>query len=494
MVAMKNSTNPLFLIAKDWLQYLPTSIAPAILTLIASAIFTRMFPPHIYGLFSLAIALSIPITNAFSQPLSQPIGRFYYEYSSKGKVQVFRQAVSILMFRVMLILLPIDALLGFWLIRSHRETPSVASALVVFIVLQVMTAALMPMILSSFQTRHYQVIILATTFLGVAIPFGFTIIFGPDISFLLWGNVVGSLIFLPIIYRWSNMHTSRPLLNGNNEIFPVVRRFLRYGLPFIPWFVSSSMLSIGDRYVLEWFHGPTSVAVYSVSYAMAQQALGLLSGPFMTALWPRLMQQWSTGGVDATRKLLRHVTNIYFIVGGLVVGLLFVDGHALMSILVGKQYVRGFIIIGPVAVGRAIWGSSIIGHKTMELTERNSLMVWDAVISAILNILLNIWWVPRYGMLGASIATIAGYMVYTGLIWYQSRSHLPWDISFKVVTTVVIFTLASIVIVDKVIVAHGALLNLFLSTALFIVLYGIGITVWNRRNLDSVKNLFARGE
>jgi O-antigen/teichoic acid export membrane protein len=97
-------------------------------------------------------------------------------------------------------------------------------------------------------------------------------------------------------------------------------------------------------------------------------------------------------------------------------------------------------------------------------------------------------------MLGASIATIAGYMVYTGLIWYQSRSYLSWDISFKVVTTVVIFTLASIVIVDKVIVAHGALLNLFLSTALFIVLYGIGISVWNRRNLDSVKNLFARGE
>ena len=494
MVTIKNSTNPLFLIAKDWLQYLPTSIAPAIVTLIAAAIFTRMFPPHVYGLFSLAIAISIPITNAFSQPLSQPIGRFYYEYSSKGQIQVFRQTVSILMFRVMLILLPADALLGFWLIRSHRETPSVAAALVVFIFLQVMTAALMPMILSSFQTRHYQVIIIVTTFLGVAVSLGFTTLFGRDISFLLWGNVVGSLVFLPIIYRWSTMRMSWPALKGNNEILLIVRRFLHYGLPFIPWFVSSSMLSIGDRYVLEWFHGPTSVAVYSVSYAMAQQAIGLLAGPFMTALWPRIMQQWSTDDVDATRKLLRHVTTIYCIVGGLVVGLLFVDGHALMSILVGKQYVRGFIIIGPVAVGRAIWGSSIIGHKTMELTERNSLMAWDAVLAAILNILLNVWWVPRYGMLGASIATICGYMVYTGLIWYQSRSQLSWDISFNVVSMVVIFTLASVIIVGKVIVAHGALLNLLLSTALFVILYGAGITAWNRRNLGSIKTLFARRE
>ena len=145
----------------------------------------------------------------------------------------------------MLILLPADALLGFWLIRSHRETPSVAAALVVFIFLQVMTAALMPMILSSFQTRHYQVIIIVTTFLGVAVSLGFTTLFGRDISFLLWGNVVGSLVFLPIIYRWSTMRMSWPALKGNNEILLIVRRFLHYGLPFIPWFVSSSMLSIG---------------------------------------------------------------------------------------------------------------------------------------------------------------------------------------------------------------------------------------------------------
>ena len=494
MLTKNDSNNTLWLVAKDWIQYLPTAIIPAILMIIASAIFTRMFPPHIYGLYSLALAISLPIINAFSQPLSQPIGRFYYEYSSKGQIHILWQAMSILMFRVMVILLPVDTILGFWLIRSHREPISMTSALLIFIILQVLTASLMPTILSSFQTRHYQIIILATTFLGVALSIGFTTLGGPDISFLLWANVLASLIFLPIIYRWSKMHMSWPLFYKNEERVLALRRFLRYGLPFIPWFVAESMLSIGDRYVLEWFHGPTSVAVYSVNYALAQQAVGLLAGPFMTALWPRIMQQWSKDGVEATRTALRNVTNIYCIVGGLVVGLLFVDGHSLMSILVGRQYVRGFIIIGPVAVGRAIWGSSIIGHKTMELTERNSLMTWDAVIAAILNILLNIWWVPRYGMLGSSIATIISYLVYTAMIWYQSRSQLPWDISLNVVIVVMALTFVSTIIVDKITFEGIAIVHLLLSTIMFLVLYGTGLIVWKRKHLKLIKNFLAQGE
>ncbi|PSR25871.1 MAG: hypothetical protein C7B43_15870 [Sulfobacillus benefaciens] len=490
MVTMKNSTNPLVLIVKDWIRYIPTSVIPAMLMLAASAIFTRMFPPHVYGLYSLAIAISIPVVNAFSQPLSQSVGRFYYEFASAEKLQLFQQTISTLLFRVTIVFLPIDILLGLWLLQSHRETPSMVWALMIFMVLRIITASLIPTILFSFQVRRYQIIVLVTAFLGTAVPLTFTMFFGYNISFLLWGNVVGILAFLPTIFWWSKIHLSWPTIKRSGEHILVLHRFLRYGLPFVPWFVSESMLSIGDRYILEWFHGPSSVAVYSVNYAVAQQAIGLLAGPFTTALGPRLVQQWSTNGSEATKTLLANITNIYFIIEGMIVGLLIVNGHSLMSILVGKQYVRGFIIIGPVAVGRAIWGSSMIGHKTMELTERSSLMMWDAGIAAVINIILNLWLVPHYSLMGASIAMIAGYCIYAIMVWYQSKEKLSWDISFGLVIRVILLTSLCVIIVNTINFEHGAILDLFVSTVSFIVLYGFGMATWIRPKWEELKSLF----
>ena len=492
-IRTKSSANPILLIARDWIQYVPTSVIPAFLALVASAIFTRMFPPRVYGLYSLTIAISIPVINGFSQPLSQPVGRFYYEYSSSRQMNTFFEVVSTLVFRIMAILVPVDALLGLWLAYSNRITPSLTAALMIFIVLQVMSAALMPIILSSFQTRHYQMIILGTTFLGVALPVALTMLLGHHISLLLWGNVIGSCLFLPLIVRWSQMRFSWRRKNTDHDYAVVLRRFLGYGLPFVPWFVAESMLYTGDRYILDWFHGPAMVAVYSVNYAMAQQVMGLLSGPFMTALWPRIMQQWSASGIEATRALLRHTTNIYLVAAGLVVGLIFVDGHAVMTILVGKQYVSGSILIEIIAIGRAIKGSSTIGHKTLELTERNRLMMWDAVLAAAINIGLNVWWIPHYGMVGASIAMTLSYLVYIGLIWYQSQTRLSWDISLKSLVVIISVTTSSVLVVHTVLMSCTAILQIPLATALFMILYGSAIILWQRGKVKLLKELLERG-
>ncbi|AUW94369.1 MAG: polysaccharide biosynthesis C-terminal domain-containing protein [Sulfobacillus thermotolerans] len=470
----------LSVIAKDWVRYIPTSIIPAVFAVIASAIFTRMFPPKVYGLYSLALALSVPFINVFSQPISQPIGRFYYEYRASNQLDAFYHTAGVLLFRALIILLSVELIAGFVLSLMDMKDVGLIIALMLYIPLQLLMSATHPILVASFQTRHYQIVRLSTTFLSVVLPLGLIALFGRHISFILWGNVLGLSAFLPIVLKWTGMHLNIKVDKYSLTIVQsTLKRFLHYGLPFIPWFLADSTLSICDRYILAWMHGPATVAIYAISYALAQQGVGLISGPFITASWPRILEHWKTDGRESTIKFLRNLTSIYFMLSGLVVGLLFVISKPLMEILVAKAYVSGHVIIGPVAIGVALWGVSMIGHKSMELTERNSLMVWDAGIAAILNILLNLWWVPHYGITGAAYATMVSYFIYTAFIWFQSHKGLTWQVPFPTLVFLLVLSSVGWEVTHAVTLALSSPFeSLIASSIVYTGLYGTGLWLW----------------
>ena len=292
---------------------------------------------------------------------------------------------------------------------------------------------------------------------------------------MILGSTVTSAALLPWLVKRSGMWELTKDLNplANPEIQHTIARFARYGLPFTLWFLSASLLSVGDRYILEWLRGPSAVGIYNVNYSLAQQSLAMLSGPFITAIWPRIMKVWTTNGRVAAQTLISHLTTVYWIFGSAIVGLLFLVHRPLMSILVGSRYVNGSIIVGPVAIGVLIWGTSIIGHKTVELTEQNMLMIIDAMIAAAVNLGLNIPLVIHFGLMGAAISTMVAYSIYTGLIWIQSQSRLPWHISFWRLGYIVLASLvASAGALLSTLAFRQPLLILLFRPLVFLLIYG----------------------
>ena len=73
----------------------------------------------------------------------------------------------------------------------------------------------------------------------------------------------------------------------------------------------------------------------------------------------------------------------------------------------------------------------MLGHKSMEISERNDIMVWNVIGAAVLNIALNVVLVPRLGWQIAAYATFFSYLAYTASTWVVARRLLPWDIRFR---------------------------------------------------------------
>src|SRR3954463_5435502 len=77
-------------------NYLPAALLPALFAIVGSAIYTRIFTPSEYGILSLVLAVTGPLTTVLTEWIGQPVGRFYAEYKQQGLLVLYRRVVGII--------------------------------------------------------------------------------------------------------------------------------------------------------------------------------------------------------------------------------------------------------------------------------------------------------------------------------------------------------------------------------------------------------------
>jgi O-antigen/teichoic acid export membrane protein len=144
-----------------------------------------------------------------------------------------------------------------------------------------------------------------------------------------------------------------------------------------------------------------------------------------------------------------------------------------VDVLLGDEFRAGYVIHLPVAAGAVLWGASMLGHKSMEFAERTTLMLWDVLIAAVINVSLNLVLVPTFGYVAAAYTTLASYAVYVALIWWQARGLVPWDIPYRQVVLNVVAAIVSWAVgVTATRVTDIAILKLVIGGISFVCTYG----------------------
>lgn len=183
-----------------------------------------------------------------------------------------------------------------------------------------------------------------------------------------------------------------------------IRRTMEVATPMA--FASASFLiySHTDRLMLGWMHGPELVAQFGVARNVIDAALF----PAVALTWslrPGLVRALRSGGVEAMRPVLGEGMRLSLIYTVLTVGLLAPIGDLLLPGLYDAQYSdAGLYFLGllPVLALRAI--STVVFPGMLALDQQagySRLMTF----TAILNVVLNLALIPRFGAWGATTAT-----------------------------------------------------------------------------------------
>lgn len=204
-----------------------------------------------------------------------------------------------------------------------------------------------------------------------------------------------------------------------------VEHIFRYGVPLIPHVLSSVVILYTDKILLTKFHGLSSNGIYSVGF-MVGQVIGLFQNSF-NLVWVPYAYKRLKNGEHKDKVALIKWTYIYFI-GILVLVLLFYLFTPVIFYFLGKSYQVGISMVLWIALGFAFNGMYKMVSVYFFYFEKTIFIAIVSTFSAVVNILLALYLIPKYSFFGAAISTMTAFLSQFLFTWaYTYKVYkMPW--------------------------------------------------------------------
>ena len=213
-------------------------------------------------------------------------------------------------------------------------------------------------------------------------------------------------------------------LRSVGYIFSAVtaKRLLAFGLPLILTQVATSILTYGDRLLLQRTHGSAAVGVYSLGYGFGFLVAQMIYGPFSTAWDPirfRLIRE--NGGLTIVGRAFTYM-NLIVLTGALFVVLM---ARPAIELLTTEPYWQASAFVPPLVLAYVMqsWSGTLdLGLMLTEQTNKIARANWTA---ALVILLLYGLLIPSWGGMGGAIATVVAFSLRTWLV-YRSSQKSQW--------------------------------------------------------------------
>ena len=202
----------------------------------------------------------------------------------------------------------------------------------------------------------------------------------------------------------------------------LLRAMNRFGMPLVPAALALWSINLISRFFINGYKGQAENGVYSLAVRISSVIIFAMTA-FQLA-WPAFAYSIKDDG-EARRTYAYVLTYLLLITCWLSLAL-----GALAPWIVDlfdpkHHFGRSAEAVPVLCFATAAYsGYSVlaIGIGRMRQTQLNWVV---SGFAAVVNIVLNVILIPRYGMMGAAVATLAAYVTLFGAMWLRSRHVYP---------------------------------------------------------------------
>lgn len=177
---------------------------------------------------------------------------------------------------------------------------------------------------------------------------------------------------------------------------------LRAGLPLIVHSVAKYVLDASDRILIGLFIGSAAVGIYGVLYNLSSISLVFWSA-INSALIPYMFGCLKGGEEGKIRSVVEPLLVAYAI----ICFSLMLLAPEVVGILAGEAYAEAVYLVPPIASGIFFTSLYNLYSNLLLYKERTSLVMCATVCAAVLNVALNIVFLPIFGYVASAYATLA---------------------------------------------------------------------------------------
>jgi O-antigen/teichoic acid export membrane protein len=385
-----------------------------ILATLLLPLYTHYLPPNSYGRVEIVTATTAVAAIALQLGIASAFFRFYFdEKTEAGKLTVIRTSFwfTMSMSTVGLVVGVVFAgPIGHWLGLGHD--PTLVRAGAVGLWAQTNYQQLTALFRVEERSVQYAIASVCNVLITVAAMVVFVAVFHWGAVGLVVGNFTGTLVVYAalVAYRTEQL--------GLEFDRPLLRKMQVFGLPLVPSALALWTINWVDREFVVWYKGLAEAGVYSAAVKIAS-VITFVMVAFRTA-WPAFAYSIEDDR-DAKRTYAFVLTYLLTFASwcALALGAL---APWWVRLLTSPHYTRAEKGVALLAFAGAVYaGYTVlaIGSGRARRTQLNWVVTG---VGAAVNVGLNFWLIPRWGMVGASISTAAAYVVlFVGMTLYAQH-------------------------------------------------------------------------
>jgi len=413
------------MLTKHILGYLPSLLVPALTAFAAIFCYTRLLTPEQYGHYALAINAMTLLTAVFFNWLQISISRLMPQAVREGAPDQLRVTVYVTFIAISL-LLTATCFLG-----VDRMLQGDFKAVVWPSLLLVFARAFLNINQAIHRSRldifRYNLIECGQAVIGIVC--GLTLAWGFGLG--AWGAIVGTLLGMMCM---ALMDARRWLTAPYREFgAATLKEILLFGWPLMLSFGLSSIVSNSDRFLIEYYWGAEQVGIYAAGYTLMDRIIAIIFVMISTPSFPITVHKFEQEGFEAAREqTYRNGVAALMLALPACAGLMLTN-RQLAHAFIGPAFRDGALAVMPwIALSGLMNGlaSHYFSHA-FHLGKKTHLIIVITAPTALFNLTLNIFLIPRYGYIGAAWAALGSYALFLALSIIIGRRAFPIKFPFK---------------------------------------------------------------
>lgn len=208
------------------------------------------------------------------------------------------------------------------------------------------------------------------------------------------------------------------------------RAILKRSAPMAISAASFLLMQSFDVLMLKQFENYTVVAIYSVAVKLTL-LLSVALASVNAVLAPKIAEDYNRGDKKALAAKIKKSTRLIFVSTAPAIVILALGADWILSWF-GSAYVAAKTPLLILLLGQAV--NTLCGSVGvyLNMTSKQKVFQWIVASALVLNVSLNAYWIPIYGMIGAAWATAASMMAWNiiavGYVYKMDRikTFLTW--------------------------------------------------------------------
>lgn len=393
-------------LGRHYLRYSIANVLVMLAGLVSFPLLTRLLDNTQYGIlgyYETWVLMAVAVAKLGSQ---HSIQRFYPHGGDEARMRSF---ATNLFYLPMLGSLVLWAFVGAVVVVHGQATGEGHSP--VFWMALVMTPMLVysslveTVLRVTEQSRMVMLVRVASRWLQLALMLGAVLLIQHTAAAAYGGRLVAVVIGTVFFAAWAhrNLRFARRAVDAGE-----VRQSFAFGMPLVATEILAVALVSIDRIMLKSLSGDFAmVGIYSVGAALAMQVHMFMNLTVFESFTPAATRVYVTDGAAAVRALKRTMLMpmTYAAVG--VALLLSCLGTDLIIALSGQGKAASGPVFALMGTMHSLLPLVLICGFGLVLEKRTKTVLLLMCGAVVINTLLNWWWIPAFGVMGAAYATLA---------------------------------------------------------------------------------------